>query len=255
MTMSDTATTDEEPTQQISETMENECNISEINKSSTAQPPPPLPTPPKKTSYRPKASSLPTSLVRTIQITDNNHENENTSTTTSTTTTTTIPTTVILQIFSDRIFLSVTQLNGKMGSLLVCNVEESIIDNSTTYHVSTLLGSGTSRGGGGGGSNAEREVSFREVFVRRLAERITKHARVMAGVSEETILGGAEDGRGVIPPLVVGLGLKRSKGNQGGGTIMSVDNFNVVVDAAIGLYEEGWRICHCGGLVGMEGPD
>mmetsp|Transcript_24140 Transcript_24140/g.36686 ORF Transcript_24140/g.36686 Transcript_24140/m.36686 type:complete len:253 (+) Transcript_24140:43-801(+) len=252
MTMSATTATDE-PTQQISETMENECIITELNESATAPQPPPQPTPPTKVSYRPKASSLPTSLVRTIQITDHDDNDGQ-----NTTNTNTIPTTIILQIFSDRIFLSITQLNGKMGSLLVCNVEESIIDNSTTYHVSTLLGTGTSRGGGGGGgggSNAEREVSFREVFVRRLAERITKHARVMAGLSEETILGGAEDGRGVIPPLVVGLGLKRSKGNKGGGMVMTVDNFNVVVDAAIGLYEEGWRICHCGGLVGMEGPD
>mmetsp|Transcript_50934 Transcript_50934/g.108507 ORF Transcript_50934/g.108507 Transcript_50934/m.108507 type:complete len:221 (+) Transcript_50934:144-806(+) len=215
-------------TQQISESMENECNIAEEQSSATKQP----------KQYRPKASSLPTSLVHTVQIKDdgdNDDKNE-------------VPTTIILQIFSDRIFLSITQLSGKMGSLLVCNVEESIIDNSTTYHISTLLGTGVARGSG---NSAEQEVSLREVCVRRLAERMVLHARKMAGVGEGSILGGSENGTGPIPPLVVGLGLRSSKG----GKRMSVESFNAVVDAAIELYEEGWKICHSAGMVGMEGPD
>ena len=146
------------------------------------------------------------------------------------------------------IFLSITQLSGKMGSLLLCNIEESIIDNSTTYHISTFLGTGVARGSG---DSAEQEVSLREVYVRRLAKRIVVHARKMAGVGEGTILGGAEDGTGSIPPLVVGLGLRPNKG----GKRMSVESFNGIVDAAIELYEEGWRICHSGAMVGMEGPD
>jgi len=181
----------------------------------------------KKPSYRPKSSSLPTSLVSTIQL-DNND------------------TTIILQLFADRIFISITQLSGKMGSLLHCTVEESIIDNSTTYNVSTVLGTGTARGG-----NADNEVAFREVYVRRLAEKIVLHTRKMAGVSETTILGGLEDGSGPIPTLVVGLGLRPSKD----GKRMSVDSFNTLVDAAMGLYEEGWKISNAGGMIGMEGPD
>ncbi|KAL7542888.1 hypothetical protein ACHAXR_013190 [Thalassiosira sp. AJA248-18] len=218
-------------TQQLSDELKNECHISEK--------PSPSDTPTKQPKqYRPRASSLPTSLVRTIYL-DNDCNNENKNE---------MPTTIILQIFSDRIFISITQLNGKMGSLLVCNVEESIIDNSTTYHISTLLGTGVARGSG---NSADQEVSLREVYVRRLAERMVLHARKMAGVGEGTILGGAEDGTGPIPPLVVGLGMRPNKD----GKRMSVENFNVVVDAAIELYEEGWRICHSGGMVGMEGPD
>mmetsp|Transcript_27837 Transcript_27837/g.47322 ORF Transcript_27837/g.47322 Transcript_27837/m.47322 type:complete len:235 (-) Transcript_27837:81-785(-) len=231
-----------EDTEQISETLANECNITEMQ-SSAASPPKQLS--PKQ--YRPKPSSLPTSLVRTIQLpADDDNDNTNNDDAANQTNNT-IPTTIILQLFSDRIFLSITQLNGKMGSLLVCNVEESIIDNSTTYNVSTVLGTGVARGS----SNAEHQVALREVCVRRMVERIVKFTRKMAGVGEGTILGGAEDGVGPIPPLVVGLGLKPSKG----GKRMSVESFNAMVDAAVELYEEGWRICHAGALVGMEGPD
>lgn len=180
-------------------------------------------------SYQPSSSSLPTSLIRTITLGDEEVE-----------------TTLILQLFSDRIFISITQLSGKVGSLLLCNVEESIVDNSTTYNVRTLLGTGVASRRGGGG---EREISIREVFVRRLAERIVRHTRKMAGVSETTILGGAEDGVGPIAPLLVGVGLKP------GSSDLSIESFNVLVDAAMALYLDGWKMSHAGGMVGMEGPD
>ncbi|KAL9188685.1 hypothetical protein ACHAXT_007063 [Thalassiosira profunda] len=199
-------------TQQLSDTL-GDCHIAEGRQSKR---------------YRPKVSSLPTSLVRTIDLaTDDGGD--------------AVPTTIVLQLFSDRTFLSITQLSGKMGSLLNCTVEESIIDNSTTYHVGTLLG----------GSSDDQEVAFREVCVRRLAERMVGYARTLAGVKEGTILGGAEDGTGPILPLVVGLGLRPSKI----GKRMSVESFNKMIDAAIALYEEGWRISHAGAMVGMEGPD
>jgi hypothetical protein len=212
-----------EETKDLSKTLESSCSIAE----------------PPSSSYRPKSSSLPTSLVRTIQLEGDCDDDEKRHV---------IPTTVVVQLFSDRIFLSITQLSGKMGSLLVCNVEESIIDNSTTYHVSTLLGTGAPLGSG---VRAEQEVSMREVYVRRLAERIVSHARSMAGVREGAILGGAENGTSPIPPVVVGLGLRPNKF----GRKSSFESFNAIVDAAMELYEEGWRICHSGGMVGMEGPD
>jgi len=222
----------DDTTQELSNTLESDCRIGE--KLSPKQ----SPTPTQQKQCRPVSSSLPTSLVRTVQLeSDGDNGDKNT-----------VPTTIILQMFSDRIFLSVTQLSGKMGSMLVCNVEESIIDNSTTYHISTLLGTGVARGSG---NSIDQEVSLREVYVRRLAERIVLHARKMAGVGEGTILGGAEDGTGPIPPLVVGLGLRPNKD----GKRMSVESFNTILDAAVGIYEEGWRICHSGGMVGMEGPD
>ncbi|KAL7545991.1 hypothetical protein ACHAWF_009338 [Thalassiosira exigua] len=223
-----------EGTAGLSESLDSQCNMSEKSSTDGSASPDMMKTKPKK-QYRPKATSLPTSLVRNIQLEGGPGSCK-------------VITTIILQFFSDRIFLSITQLSGKMGSLLLCNVEESIIDNSTTYNVSTLLGTGVSRGSGG---NAEQEISLREVLVRRLAERIVLHARKMAGVGEKTILGGAEDGKGAIPPLVLGLGLRPMKG---GGT-MSVESFNAIVDVAMELYEEGWQISHAGRMVGMEGPD
>ena len=215
---------------QITETLEKHCQM-EIGEDQS--PKQPRPAPKQSKLCRPKSSSLPTSLIRTVQLESDTH---------------TVPTTIILQLFSDRIFLSITQLSGKMGSLLICNVEESIIDNSTTYHISTMLGTGAARGNG---SSADQEVALREVFVRRLAERIVLHARNKAGVGEQTILGGSEDGTGPISHLVVGLGLRS---NRDGGR-MSAENFNAIINAAIDLYEEGWRIVHSGGMVGMEGPD
>ncbi len=212
---------------ELSETLSKDCRLDDT----------------RSNLFRPKASSLPTSLARTIQLQlecdgDNGGEKH-----------VVVPTTVILHLFSDRIFLSITQLSGKMGSLFVCNVEESIIDNSTTYHVSTLLGTGVA-----GGSNpvvAQQEVSMREVYVRRLAERIRLHAHKMADVGEGAILAGSETGARPISPLVVGLGLRPNKS----GKRVSIESFNAIVDAAIELYEEGWKICHSGSMIGMEGPD
>ena len=176
--------------------------------------------------YRPVSSSLPTSIV-------DNFEFEG------------IPTTIILQLFSDRIFISVTQLNGKMGTLIHCSVEESIIDNSTTYHINTLIGSGVARGST---NTAEQECAFREVFVRRLAEQIVKHQRVMSGLKEDTVIG-SEDGP--IPSLIVGLGLKPTKG----GGRMSIACFNSIVDAAMEVYRKGCRVAAAGSLSGLESPD
>ncbi|EJK59579.1 hypothetical protein THAOC_20174 [Thalassiosira oceanica] len=176
--------------------------------------------------YRPVSSSLPTSIVDDFQFEG-------------------IPTAIILQLFSDRIFISVTQLTGKMGTLIHCSVEESIIDNSTTYHINTLIGSGVARGST---NTAEQECAFREVFVRRLAEQIVKHQRVMSGLKEDTVVG-SEDGP--IPSLVVGLGLKPIKG----GGRMSIACFNSIVDAAMEVYQKGCRVAAAGSLTGLESPD
>jgi hypothetical protein len=72
----------------------------------------------------------------------------------------------------------------------------------------------------------------------------------MAGIREGAILGGSEEGKGPIPPLVVGLGLRPISGKR-----LSFESFNAIVDASMEIYEEGWRICHSGGMLGMEGPD
>ena len=174
--------------------------------------------------YRPKSSSLPVTFVRTIHLSDTQTSNEKT-----------IPTELILQLFNDRTFLSISQLDGKLGTLLVCNVEESVIDNSTTFNVRTLLGSGVAR------SSTDREVALREVYVRAIAERILQHTRISAGVGPNTRLG--EDGCPPIPPLVVGLALKT----------FGREAFGKVVEAAMTLYVKGVDSRERG--VGMECPD
>ena len=187
-----------EESQDLSETLENSCCIAK--------------EPPSSRSFRPKASALPTSLVRTFQLKSDDVDDDGT-------------------------------------PEVIPSVEESIVDNSTTYHIRTLLGTGTSRGGGG---RPEQEVSLREVCVRRLAERIVSHARRMAGVREGAILGGAENGTSPIPPLVVGLGLRLNKSGKN----LSFESFNAIIDTTTELYEEGWKISRSGGsMVGMEGPD
>ena len=180
--------------------------------------------------YRPKPSSLPTTLVRTISLPI---------TSDSATISSGVPIELILQLFNDRIFLSITQLNGKLGSLLVCNIEESVIDNSTTYNIKTVLGAGVARNS----SIGDQEIALREVYVRQIAERILHHTRLSAGVGVNTILG--EDGSSSIPTLVVGLALK-SFGRE---------EFGRIVEVAMELYAEGMGGVELNRGKGMECPD
>ena len=89
---------------------------------------------------RPKQSSLPTCVQKVLSIDPQ--------------------TEILLQLFSDRIFIVITQRDGKLGTLLQCTHAYSEIDNSHTYHVETLLG--------------KRDDSLSEVYVRQITERIMK---------------------------------------------------------------------------------
>ena len=89
---------------------------------------------------RPKPSSLPTCVQKTLSITPS--------------------TEIIIQVFCDRIFIVISQRSGKLGTLLQCTHEHSQIDNSHTYHVETLLG--------------RRDDTVSEVYVRQITERIVK---------------------------------------------------------------------------------
>jgi len=60
---------------------------------------------------------------------------------TSNTNDTSLSTNILLQLYRDRIFVVISQYGGKIGTLLQVTMENSIIDNSKTYNVSTLLGS------------------------------------------------------------------------------------------------------------------
>ena len=119
-----------------------------------------------------------------------------------------VQTDIMVQLFSDRIFLSVTQLSGKLGSLLSVSVEDSVIDNSRTYNVSTLLG--------------RRDDATSEVMGRQIAERIAA-------------LGGNKPGMGgvgaVCPPILLGFALKKQA--EGDPAV-----FRTIVELLLQTYKE-----------------
>lgn len=135
------------------------------------------------------SKSLPTALIRSYSIQS-------------------IQTDIMVQLFSDRIFLSVTQLSGKLGSLLSVSVEDSVIDNSRTYNVSTLLG--------------RRDDATSEVMGRQIAERIAA-------------LGGNKPGMGgggaVCPPILLGFALKKQA--EGDPAV-----FRAIVELLLQTYKE-----------------
>jgi hypothetical protein len=91
---------------------------------------------------QPKACSLPTTIQRTL-----------------TTNTTSTHTDLLLQLYADRIFVVISQYCGKIGSLLQATMENSIIDNSHTYDVVSLLGS-------------KREDPILELYARHILDMI-----------------------------------------------------------------------------------
>jgi hypothetical protein len=114
----------------------------------------------------------------------------------------------MVQLFSDRIFLSVTQLSGKLGSLLSVTVEDSVIDNSRTYNVSTLLG--------------RRDDVTSEVMGRQIAEQIVALGGSLPGMSG----GGA-----VCPPILLGFALKKEA--EGDPAV-----FRAIVELLLQTYKE-----------------
>ena len=114
----------------------------------------------------------------------------------------------MVQLFSDRIFLSVTQLSGRLGTLQSVSVEDSVIDNSRTYNVSTLLG--------------RRDDATSEVMGRQIAEQIAA-------------LGGNKPGMGgggaVCPPILLGFALKKQA--EGDPTV-----FRAIVELLLQTYKE-----------------
>eukprot|EP00591_Stephanopyxis_turris_P005080 CAMPEP_0195516362 /NCGR_PEP_ID=MMETSP0794_2-20130614/7112_1 /TAXON_ID=515487 /ORGANISM="Stephanopyxis turris, Strain CCMP 815" /LENGTH=156 /DNA_ID=CAMNT_0040644939 /DNA_START=55 /DNA_END=525 /DNA_ORIENTATION=+ len=96
-----------------------------------------------------------------------------------------IHTDILLQCFSDRTFVVITQV-GKVGNLLSCSIEESEIDGSKTYNVSTLLG--------------KRDDALLELCARKVAENIYAHemGQSVGGIGALSL----------VPPLLLGITLK-----------------------------------------------
>ena len=64
-----------------------------------------------------------------------------------------------VQLFGDQIVVGVSQLQGKIGTYCLCQVEETALDNKTWFHVETLMGS-------------KRDDILLEVYARRVTEQI-----------------------------------------------------------------------------------
>ncbi|KAI2496620.1 hypothetical protein MHU86_17879 [Fragilaria crotonensis] len=63
-----------------------------------------------------------------------------------------------VQLFNDQIVIGVSQLGGKVGTYVLCQVEETPLDSKPRFHISTLLG--------------KRDDAMLEVYARRITERI-----------------------------------------------------------------------------------
>lgn len=140
----------------------------------------------------PKPSSLPTCIQKTLPHTLPS------------------PTEVMIQLFSDRIFIVISQRAGKLGTLLQCTHEHSVIDNSHSYHVETLLG--------------KRDDAQSEVYIRQITERIVKLGQ--GGTTE-------------CPPILLGIALKPL--GKGSDLNAGKEMFHSIINEVLNLYQEGIR--------------
>ena len=133
---------------------------------------------------RPNPRSLPTSLKRTVSPN----------------------TDILVQLFSDSIFVVITQRAGKLGTLLRCIHEHSVIDNSHTYHVETLMG--------------KRDDNLAEVYARQITERIAS----------------MDSGGSTCPPVLLGIALKDGQSVEGK---TGPESFHHIIGIVLDLYREG----------------
>mmetsp|Transcript_39902 Transcript_39902/g.47923 ORF Transcript_39902/g.47923 Transcript_39902/m.47923 type:complete len:144 (-) Transcript_39902:41-472(-) len=110
---------------------------------------------------------------------------------------------IMLQRFSDRTFVLITQI-GKVGNLLSCSLETSDIDCSKTYHVSNLLGN--------------REDSLLGVYARAILEKIVDLDKEQQRYSLTSTV-----------PLLLGIALKK----EGRGT----EIFQSIIKQVISMYD------------------
>jgi Proteasome assembly chaperone 3 len=115
-----------------------------------------------------------------------------------------IPTDCWVQLFRDQIVLGVSQLQGKVGTYILCQVEETPLDSKSRYNIATLMG--------------KRDDALLEVYARRLTEKI---AAMRVSPSDP------------VPPVLLGISLKP----EGKDPKM----FHAIVDISVNLYAEAIR--------------
>ena len=114
-----------------------------------------------------------------------------------------IATDVWVQLFSDRIVFGISQRNTRVGTFLLCHVDESIIDNRIRFTVLPLLG--------------KTDDTISEVLARQLTEHIV--ALRNTDTSATTVS---------CPPVLLGISLIHT----------DPETFHVLVDLLVNLYKE-----------------
>jgi hypothetical protein len=117
-----------------------------------------------------------------------------------------VVTDVWVQLFSDRIVFGISQLNTKVGSFVLCHVDESIIDNRIRFMVMPLLG------------KTDDVVS--EVFARQVTEKIA----AIRTTSDATATS--------CPSVLLGISLKST----------DPETFYVLADLLVNLYKEAIQL-------------
>jgi hypothetical protein len=162
--------------------------------------------------FRPNVSAVPTSISRSYKIYA-------------------VPTHAFCQIFSDRIVLGVTQLRdrntkestGHIGSWVYCQASKSPIDpRQVDYELSTLLGGS---GGSGGNSNVRDE---KEIYARRISERLLEKKSIPGGTDRIVLL--------------LGISLLPVPPPSSTSSVSSIDRFKVLVEVLVELVEEALGI-------------
>ena len=106
-----------------------------------------------------------------------------------------------VQLFNDQIFIGISQLEGKVGTYILCQLEQTPLDSKPSFQVSTLLG--------------KHDDALLEVYARRITERI---ASLRASQSDP------------VPPVLLGISLTE----KGKDPIMFAEIINVLIK----LYSE-----------------
>ena len=152
----------------------------------------------------PQPSSVPASISRSYKVLE-------------------IPTHTFCQVFSDRIVVGVTQLqkpkekvsSGHIGSWVYCQASKSQIDpRQVEYELTTLLG--------GSAGNKNGQKNEKEIYARRIAERLLEKKSIPGGSDRIVLLLG-----------ISLLSLPPSK---------SIDRFKVLVEVLVELVEEALGI-------------
>ena len=137
-----------------------------------------------------------------------------------------ISTDIVVQIFADRIFLGVSQLQGgKIGTYIMCEAETSQTNlRQTEYFTSSLLGNRT-------------DDSMVGVYARTCLERIRAVHNSTTGASSNS--GAAENigtnDDGAMPTvLLLGISLDKNKGTD-------PNMFRALVDIMVDMYVDAIR--------------